>query len=242
MTQVIPTTFALDYDGTITNDPETFKSIVATLRSAGHEVYIVTMRHESEVNQIEDGQPSIVDQWSTLVNGIIATGRHGKKQFTDKLGIKIDVWIDDSPRSVLTNCTLTYGHTTPEGVTVVTGPHVQYKLFIRGIRYEPTEDFAVIMRDFVNERSEHLHALMKVFYRQGDSVLAKWTIGQLPDQIINDYTSAIPTATLLRFLRQVRFTYAEIDKIYRTPAKIKYAQEMWQQMEENGWADECCTL
>ena len=78
----------LDYDGTITEDKSFWIAFYYMARAAGHDVQVVTMRHESE--PITDF-PSMI--WYT--------GRKAKKPWCDANGLKIDVWIDDQPAWLL---------------------------------------------------------------------------------------------------------------------------------------------
>jgi len=55
------------------------------VKAAGHEVIIVTMRHEHEP----------VDMRMDCM--VYYTCRKAKRPFMQSLGIKIDVWIDDNP-------------------------------------------------------------------------------------------------------------------------------------------------
>lgn len=83
---------ALDYDETYTRDPMTWRRVVRTLKDAGHTVHVVTMRHEHEVSSICPLLRSMVS--------IIPTGRQAKRPHCEKMGIMIDIWIDDSPHWV----------------------------------------------------------------------------------------------------------------------------------------------
>ena len=83
----------LDYDDTITRDPEAFKKIVKIFREVGHKVYIVTMRSEHECDDIRK-------EWGDLVDSIVPCGLKAKRSKTWELGICIHIWIDDMPQSV----------------------------------------------------------------------------------------------------------------------------------------------
>lgn len=87
---------ALDYDGTFTEDPELWRTLVSHARMRGHEVYVVTMRHEHEGEAVKR-------QLSLFVDQIVFTGRKAKRRHMDFLGIEIDVWIDDEPHWVYTD-------------------------------------------------------------------------------------------------------------------------------------------
>lgn len=110
----------LDFDGTVTADPETFKKIVKIFRDAGHKVYIVTMRYDSECNDIRK-------DWSDLVDGIIPTGRSAKRAVTWEQDVNIHVWIDDNPQAVHMDAKDIWGTVSPEG-TIVNVNHVTGQL------------------------------------------------------------------------------------------------------------------
>lgn len=102
----------LDYDGTITSDPEGFYAFAKMMRARGHEVYIVTMRYPSECTHIPQ-------EWTTVVNAICPTSRQPKKEHMLSKGIKIDVWIDDEPRAIYQGAEQIWGKASPEGVVVI---------------------------------------------------------------------------------------------------------------------------
>lgn len=117
------TTISLDFDGTITSDPETYKQLAKTLKAAGHTVYIVTMRYPSEVISKQSNGLSIQEEWSNLVDGIYTTSRMAKRDYMLSHGIKIDVWIDDRPEAVYMDASEAFaGPATPEGLTVIETP------------------------------------------------------------------------------------------------------------------------
>jgi glycine/D-amino acid oxidase-like deaminating enzyme len=87
-----PTTYAIDYDGTWTTDPEAFQAFAALLRRRGHTVIIVTSRVTgwSEVN----------DACGRHVDDIVMAGRAWKREAAKSAGYKVDVWIDDRPEII----------------------------------------------------------------------------------------------------------------------------------------------
>jgi DNA-binding LacI/PurR family transcriptional regulator len=83
---------SLDFDKTYTLAPDVWDSCLRILRGAGHEVFVVTMRYDTgqeadEVRQALSGK----------VDGFIFTCRKAKVPYTESIGQRIDVWIDDSP-------------------------------------------------------------------------------------------------------------------------------------------------
>ena len=85
---------ALDYDGTYTAAPDLFGMLVAHAVSLGHRVYVVTMRTEREGEGV---RKTVGHQ----VHKVICTSRQGKQAFCDRAGIRIDIWIDDMPRTIV---------------------------------------------------------------------------------------------------------------------------------------------
>lgn len=86
---------ALDYDGTVTEDPEGWADVVGLLRQRGHQIVIVTFRKpEEETADL---------RWFAGVNllPILFTARNPKKAWCEERGIKIDVWIDDEPSLII---------------------------------------------------------------------------------------------------------------------------------------------
>jgi len=79
---------ALDYDGTFTEDPDLWNIFVIHARTRGHAVYVVTMRFPNE-----DIDQDLADQ----VDAVIYTSRNFKQEYVKKIGLEIDIWIDDNP-------------------------------------------------------------------------------------------------------------------------------------------------
>lgn len=110
-TNPTPLNFALDWDGTVTCEPDGFYDFIKTMRSKGHKVYIVTMRYPSECENIPI-------QFQNEVDGIIATSRKAKYDFTKELGLNIHIWIDDTPKAILQDAIHIWGISSPEGRVV----------------------------------------------------------------------------------------------------------------------------
>lgn len=104
--------FGFDFDGTLTEDPELFKLFVFMLRKRGHQVHIVTMRYASE------GQ-DIVKEWGSLVDGIHFTRRQAKRPHMEELGIKIHIWLEDTPRAVEERGLSIWGWESAEGEVII---------------------------------------------------------------------------------------------------------------------------
>jgi hypothetical protein len=82
--------FALDYDGTYTEDPDLWLAFIANARARGHQVWVVTMRNESESEEVRE---QLLDK----VDNIVFTDRRAKALYLRARGVEPDVWIDDMP-------------------------------------------------------------------------------------------------------------------------------------------------
>ena len=84
---------ALDYDGTYTADPALWDAFIASAKSRGHTVIIVSCRYDTPENREE-----------TLVPGcsaILCNGSAKRWFCEDRRGCKFDIWIDDLPQTIL---------------------------------------------------------------------------------------------------------------------------------------------
>lgn len=64
------------------------------MQRQGHSVYCVTMRHETEGREVKEALGKRCD-------GVFFTNREAKQAFMFARGIRIDVWIDDTPAFIL---------------------------------------------------------------------------------------------------------------------------------------------
>lgn len=89
---------ALDFDETITADPDTFYKMICLFRDAGHEVKIVTARQD-------DGRHVDIDAFIGLddIDVIYCEGQQ-KRSVCASLGWNPDIWIDDFPENIPANC------------------------------------------------------------------------------------------------------------------------------------------
>ena len=74
----------LDYDGTYTLDPDCWDQVIELFKKKEHEVVLVTLRYSPP----EDRVPK---------TRIICTSRMAKEKFCLSIGLKVDVWSDDTP-------------------------------------------------------------------------------------------------------------------------------------------------
>ena len=89
--------FALDYDGTFTAAPDLWDRFVVMAREAGHSVVCVTARRDTEENR--EMLRAELDRW---IEGLplFLTSLSSKKDYMEKIGVRIDIWIDDDPRVI----------------------------------------------------------------------------------------------------------------------------------------------
>lgn len=80
---------ALDFDDTYTKDPDFWDDFICNAKNRNHKVICVTMRFEEEGKEVFKTIGKRCD--------IIFTERQAKEKFLNKMGIKPDIWIDDSP-------------------------------------------------------------------------------------------------------------------------------------------------
>lgn len=86
---------SLDYDETFTRDPELWLAFIATAKSKGHTVLLITMREDTPWDA--DEVRSILKD---KVDDILFTNCKAKKQYAAARGYRVDVWIDDQPSAV----------------------------------------------------------------------------------------------------------------------------------------------
>lgn len=87
-------TIAVDFDDVISNRPQGWLKVMNSMKQIGFEVIVVTYR-----------QPNMdpVDLQFLIHEGyeVIFTGQKAKRPFVKALGHKVDVWVDDTPESIL---------------------------------------------------------------------------------------------------------------------------------------------
>lgn len=89
---------AIDFDNTLTADATLWVGFVELARKNGHRCYCVTARRDTDENR------ETVSEW--LADNLIAlpvfyTSLAPKTGHMESLGIKIDIWIDDDPRTLV---------------------------------------------------------------------------------------------------------------------------------------------
>ena len=82
---------ALDFDDTYTRDPAMWDAFIDMAIGCGHDIRIVTFRKSTM-------RDSALDD---MIIPVIYTEYTQKRQFTNKMGWMVDVWIDDSPEFIV---------------------------------------------------------------------------------------------------------------------------------------------
>ena len=86
---------AIDFDDTLTADPVMFRTLIAVVESFGHRTICVTARRDTSENR------EWVSDW-LKEHGIDLyvhyTAGASKVDHMARIGVKVDIWIDDDPR------------------------------------------------------------------------------------------------------------------------------------------------
>ncbi len=90
---------ALDFDQTITADPELFSQFTALARARGHKVICVTLRgrHEEDLAEVED----LLCAYGMYPMNVYMTCLGSKTAHMEALGVPVDIWIDDNPKALV---------------------------------------------------------------------------------------------------------------------------------------------
>lgn len=94
-------TIAIDFDNTFTAVPEIWQKFIHQVKKAKHRIIMVTARRNTQENCeiIND----MLDLWDCQMP-IVFTELGPKIKACEDRGIKVDIWIDDDP------CSLVNGH------------------------------------------------------------------------------------------------------------------------------------
>lgn len=89
---------AIDFDDTFTADPMLFSTFIVMGKSQGHRFYCVTNRQKTmgDTELIND----YLDRFDCQMP-IVFANEYGKVETMERLGIKVDIWIEDAPRTLL---------------------------------------------------------------------------------------------------------------------------------------------
>lgn len=87
---------AIDFDDTLTADPELWRRFIEQAKAFGHRVICITARRETDDNVDE------IEDWMVMHGTVLPvyfTSLQSKVQFAEDRGLKVDIWIDDNPRA-----------------------------------------------------------------------------------------------------------------------------------------------
>lgn len=91
-------TFALDFDDTFTACPELWSDFVQKSKELGHSWYMVTARRNTEENV--ETINALLDDWGCQMP-IVFSNLGSKLDVMRDRGLKVDIWIDDSPHAIV---------------------------------------------------------------------------------------------------------------------------------------------
>jgi hypothetical protein len=89
---------AIDFDDTLTADPILWKAFCDKAHELGHKVWLVTCRRQTEENV--DIVYDYLEEHGIEIP-VIFTNLDSKQAHVYEMGLKIDIWVDDMPRSIL---------------------------------------------------------------------------------------------------------------------------------------------
>lgn len=91
--------FSIDYDDTFTADPGLWAMFIRQARERGHRFVCMTARRESEESHEE--MNANFEHWGCGPMPIVFCNMGSKQWVADQKGLKIDIWIDDGPHSIV---------------------------------------------------------------------------------------------------------------------------------------------
>lgn len=94
-------TIAIDYDGTLDRIGYALSPFVERCREAGWRVLVVSSRMCECTPDGKCENCSDLKAAAEYVGPVILTSGVAKKWFLEQRGIKVDIWIDDEPESIL---------------------------------------------------------------------------------------------------------------------------------------------
>ena len=86
---------AIDFDDTLTADSQLWLEFIESANALGHRCICITARRQTEDN-VES-----IENWMTMHGvhlPVVFTGLASKVEHAKKMGLKIDIWIDDDPK------------------------------------------------------------------------------------------------------------------------------------------------
>lgn len=89
-----PKVIGVDFDETISDNPEGWLRVLQLFEKIGYHVVIVTWRKPTE-------WPTDLDFLVDRGFKVYYTSRQAKKQYMEQQGIKVSIWCDDNPFAIL---------------------------------------------------------------------------------------------------------------------------------------------
>jgi hypothetical protein len=86
---------AIDYDDTLTADAQLWLKFIESATSLGHRCICITARRDTDDNR------ESIETWMTMHGvhlPVYFTGLSSKVEYAKRLGLKVDIWIDDDPK------------------------------------------------------------------------------------------------------------------------------------------------
>lgn len=86
---------AIDFDDTLTAAPKLWRVFICVAKTMGHRFICVTARRDTESNR------DIVRAWMSeneIELPTVYTSLGSKVDHMARIGVKVDIWIDDDPR------------------------------------------------------------------------------------------------------------------------------------------------
>ena len=87
---------AIDFDGTLTADADLWRKFIMDAKSLGHYVVCVTARRDTAENR------EWIEGWmkDNRISNVYThyTNLASKVDHMARIGVKVDIWIDDDPR------------------------------------------------------------------------------------------------------------------------------------------------
>lgn len=91
-------TISIDYDNTFTADPCLWSGFINASKSAGHNIVMITARRDTEENS--DLINTDLDVWQCQIP-VFFSNLGSKTELARKLGLNVDIWIDDNIPALL---------------------------------------------------------------------------------------------------------------------------------------------
>lgn len=92
-------TVSIDFDRTFSADPKLWGEFAREASDSGNTVVMITRREDTEKNRAEI--ESVVGDYANAFDSVILAGGNTQKEAAAKqAGIKVDIWIDDSPQTI----------------------------------------------------------------------------------------------------------------------------------------------